>query len=1061
MAMASDTLPNAEYSLLVERDDGLGQLFDNQALLTPDSHAVVDGDQTVSYAELRSRVMHLACQLREHELLPEEPIGILVNPSVNDVISQLAVVYVGGSCVTLDPNLADELLESRLTILASRYLIVDSANEKRLSALRHFIFPEHEPLDGRPYEKGFNGLPVSTSLEHRTHLIHTSGTTSEPKAVQILARSILEVVYHFPFTPVSPEDAVAHVNNTSFDVSLMDIWAPLLRGARIVILPKNVLLDPVALEKTLEQFQVTVMATTAAVLNLVAVVHPSAFGRLKTCMTGGEVLQPSVVKKLLENGPPGQLINAYGPTECCAFALAHRVTLNDLNGTSISIGKPIGATKAFILDDSLCPVKDGEIGELYLGGPGVSRGYVNQPSKNTDSFLNVSNLDPSNKPMRLYRTGDFVKQGKSGDIYFVGRRDNQVKIRGFRIETEAVETALLKTGRFSEAVAFKADTSDHGTGGVLVAYAIPKFPSRETLTGVADRLKVMLPEYMIPRIELIDHFPLNSHDKVDRQKLVSMYKERAKSASLLSNGESSTVGRLRQLWGETLGLGITSFDDNDDFFLLGGTSLQAAVLIHRIRREFDAEISTLTLYDSSKLMELAIVIDNCKRGITTEKDERQLWLADTKLGESIPIPKKAPRDWRSDTEGRVFLTGATGFVGAFFLVQLLKMPDIHQVGCLVRALNVEIGLQRIRHALEKYQLWEDSLTAKLLVLPGNLEDDNLGFSPERFEEIADWASVVFHLGARVNYIQPYSVHRPANVIGTLNILRLVSTGRPKALHYSSSISCFGPTGLITGVSQVSEDGPMLPHLNALSYDHGYAQSQWVVEHMLRNLIARGFPVAIYRPGSVTGHTVSGVGNSDDFLCRLVNTCLEIGSYPVLPGQRKDVVPVDYVCNALLHISSSNKNLGKAYHIVPDASKYVSVTDTFELIEKCAERKIDPLPYQEWARRISGMPNSRLQPLQPMLEQKCYKGLTRWEMYENMPVYLTENTTHALEDYPGGGLICPDLDERLVKLYFAQWKAEQSRIDPLPVKQSRPCDEGTLVADKMGVKRRRRYSGVLY
>ncbi|KKZ61512.1 hypothetical protein EMCG_00591 [[Emmonsia] crescens] len=1012
---------SSEYNLLVQRGDGLGQLFDGQARRTPDAPAVVDGNCITTYAEIRLRSIHLACQLRKNEIALEEPIGIIVNPSVNDVITQMGVIYAGGSCVPLDPNLSDEQLESRLKRLNTKHLIVDGANENRLSAFRQLVVREDKPFDEMHCTELLPDLPVSTSLEHRTHLIHTSGTTSEPKAVQILARSVLEVVYHFPFAPLNTQDAVAHVNSTSFDVSLVDVWAPLLRGARIVLVSKNILLDPVALADTVKQFHVTVMATTSAVLNLAAVVYPSAFSGLKMCMIGGEVAQPSAVKTILENGPPGQLINAYGPTECCAFALAHRVTLDDIKESSISIGKPIGATSAFILDESLSPVKDGEVGELYIGGPGVSRGYVNNSQKNSESFLEINSLKKFDNSETVYRTGDFAKRGESGQIYFIGRRDNQVKIRGFRIELEAVETALLKTGRFSDAAAFKVDTSGRGTGGMLVAYAVPSLHSTDTLVGVADRLKIMLPEYMIPRIELIDQLPLNSHDKVDRKKLVTMYLERAQSQSELPSKHQESMTTICRLY------------------------------------EFDIDISTLTLYDNSTLIGLAVVIDSFRKGTFIEKDERQLWLADAKLGESITVPNKSPLNWRRDTEGRVFLTGATGFVGAFFLVQLLEMPDVHQVGCLVRASNVDTGFMRLRQILEKYKLWNDSFMTKLLILPGNLEDDNLGFSKERFEEIAEWASVVFHLGARVNYIQPYSVHRAANVIGTLNILRLVSTGRPKTLHYVSSISCFGPTGMITGASQVSEDGPLLPHLDALSYDHGYAQSQWVVEYMLQNLINQGFPVAIYRPGSVTGHTVSGVGNPDDFLCRLINTCLELGCCPLLPGQRKDVVPVDYVCSAILHISSSNKNLGKGYHIVPHALKYVSVNDTFELIARCANQNMEALPYSEWVEKLACKPTSRLKPLQPMLEQKYYKGLTRWEMYENMPIYSTENTDRALKDYPGG-LPCPPLDEQLVRLYLAQWESDKSQASRTRAKRPRSADDGILATEMMGVKQIRASSG---
>lgn len=1021
MPLLLDGSLTEEYDRIVDSNTGLGQLFLQQAQNSPHANAVIDGQYVLTYAELHLKALGLAIRLREKEgFQSAERTAILVAPGINDIIAQVAVLYAGGTCVPLDPSLPDQQAESRLDDVGAQYLIVDAKNEHRLAISQRVCIDDERLKYGDITH--FEGLPVLTTLSHRTHLLFTSGTSDKPKAVQILARSILQVVYHASFGPLNASDRVAHTNNTSFDASLFDIWIPLLRGAGIVIIPKSVLLNPFALAESIEHYKLTAMIALSAVFNLTAAACPSAFLGMKRLIIGGEAANIKAIRTVLKSGPPRQLVNAYGPTETCIFSLAHVVTLEDVRMGSVSIGKPIGNTFVHILDDSLLPVKDEQVGELFIGGAGVSPGYVNRASKNASSFVDLAGLSETGMPVRLYRTGDLVKRRKSGLIDYIGRQDNQVKIRGYRIELEAVETALLKTGCFSAVVALKIDSPREGAGSMLVAFAIPVLSEKRGQDDATEILKTLLPDYMVPRIQLIDKFPLNSHNKVDRRKLKDLILEQWHPRShLINSGSMDTTSRLEQTWLDILAIPNLRIDSEEDFLLLGGTSLQAAVLLHQIRQEFGTEISSSALYENSTLSALSDLINANKDSKVPVKDEKNHLLADSRLAEGLALPTgRLPQEWRADTEGRVLLTGATGFVGAHFLAQLLETPGVHQVGCLVRASNSVSGLLRIQKSLQKYQLWEELMASKLLVLPGILEDETLGLGQERFDQIADWASVVFHLGAHVNYTQPYSIHRPANVLGTLNVLRLAIHRRPKALHYVSSISAFGPTGWITGASHISEDESLIPHLEALSYDHGYAQSQWVVDQMLQNTIDRGFPVAIYRPGFITGSSTTGFNNPDDFLSRFMSACLQMGSYPLLPHQRKEFVPLDYVNSALLLISSSNKNLGRAYHLVPqDRSQSVDMLQTFDLVKRLGFPNLQGLPYSEWVRRLLKDSPERLKPLVPMLEEKVYKDLTRWELYQNMPIYGRENTNRALANAPHL-LEPPAFDEKLMKLYLRDW-----------------------------------------
>jgi amino acid adenylation domain-containing protein/thioester reductase-like protein len=1002
-----------EYDLAVCRNKGLGQLFYHQVQRDPNAIAIVNGKTSLTYKQLHCQALYIAHQLSQECLIIEEPVGIVVQHGISDVVAQLAIIYAGGSCATIDPTLPDSQIWDRLQRLNTRYILVDKENKARdlpfLAVIVEGYSTNHSP----------ETYPIATDLEHRTHLIHTSGTTNAPKAVQISARSILQVVFHAPFEPVRASDVVAHVNNSSFDVSLFDIWAPLLRGARIVVLDKTVLLDLPVMAEHINRFGITVMATTTALLNLAAATYPRAFAKLRVCFIGGEAANVGAIETIFNQGPPEMLINAYGPTECCVFCLAHCVTRKDVQAGSVSIGTPIGRTIAYIADDT---GRESDEGELWIGGAGVTRGYFNQPDQNAAAFTTIDGLvTASGEPVRLYRTGDIVSRRSDGQIDYIGRRDHQVKVRGFRIELGVVETALLNIGRFTEAVAMKIDHPQEGAGSMLVAYAVPiDEPHSSEIGNAVEVLKKILPGYMIPQIELIAKMPLNNHDKVDRKKLTELYCQRWKNLSPIEPQYASknTRSSLAQIWASILSCHSTPYGDTDDFFLLGGSSFHASMLIAQIRRIFGSQISLLALYDNSTLGSLTCLIQNSHgRQLETVRNESNIWIADTKIADNLECPQSPPVDWTLNTEGRVFLTGATGFVGAFMLAELLRLTHVRQVGCLVRAAHATVALQRLRDAIAKYDLWEDSFEAKLLVFPGLLEDEHLGLGQEHFHEMANWASVVFHLGARVNYTQPYSLHRPANTLGTLNVIRFACSGRTKGLHYISSISCFGPTGFVTGASVVEENESLLPHIEALNYDHGYAQSQWVVEQLIRRLLDRNFPIAVYRPGFITGHSETGACNPDDFFSRLILACREMGAYPQLPNQRKEFVPVDYVNSVILHIAKSLPSLGNVYHIVPPSRGLsIDMDATMALIGEAGGSPIRGMPYAEWIDLLAVNTPHGLQPLQPMLAEKVQGGMTRWELYENMPIYDTKNTANALADY-SGGLEFPVLGYSMMKKYL--------------------------------------------
>ncbi|SFB95633.1 thioester reductase domain-containing protein [Cupriavidus sp. OV038] len=270
-----------------------------------------------------------------------------------------------------------------------------------------------------------------------------------------------------------------------------------------------------------------------------------------------------------------------------------------------------------------------------------------------------------------------------------------------------------------------------------------------------------------------------------------------------------------------------------------------------------------------------------------------------------------------------------------------------------------------------------------------------------------------------------SLHRAANVAGTLHVLRFVASGRAKALHYVSSIAAFGPAGLLAPTKTLYEDDDLARHLPGLMFDMGYAASQWVADQLVTAAIRRGVPAAVYRPGFILGDSASGAGNRNDFVARLVRGCIAIGAYPHLPHQRKEIVPVDYVSAALLRIAADGSNLGRAYHLVPPReADQPDLLAFFGMLRACGY-PLQSLPYADWLQRLADsadLAGNPLRPLLPLLTEPVYGRLTRWEVYEGMPRYDATHTARALA--VAGGLAFPRLDRALMARYLDVWMGQR-------------------------------------
>ncbi|MFC0691406.1 amino acid adenylation domain-containing protein [Paraburkholderia humisilvae] len=1022
----------------------MDSIFRQQADRRPAAIAAVYGAQEISYLELDRRADRLAAYLSQHGIQLEEPIGILLEPGLDQVVCQLGILRAGGSCMPLDPGAPGERLEFMVDDLDVRMALTTAALAPRVAVPECVLI---EDQDAWPPFGTWDGIargnPVGTG--HRTHILFTSGTTGRPKAVEILARGVIRLAVDPHYISLGADDRIAAIANPTFDASLFEIWGALLNGGTVVMLPKQTFIDPHAFRHSLHVQRITSMFITATLFNQTVHACPDAFRGLRQLLVGGEALNPRTLRAVLDTAPPRRLVNGYGPTECTTFSLCHDITRDDVEGDAVPIGKPIDNTYVFVLDNALRPTPQGEIGEIHIGGDGLARGYWNRPELTAERFIEVRGL-VDGQALRLYKTGDLGSWQAGGTLHFHGRNDNQVKIRGHRIEIEEIELVLLASGLVRDAVVTVQQTELGDR--YLMAFVVPQHartaqdpsaaqtPPMQTHASHANNqlvryIESRLPVYMRPRITLVKMLPMNANGKVDRRALVERHRKQAGANEPAWRGPpesqgdrlqpGDTLAVLRAIWCRTLD--VEAANANDNFFSFGGDSLQAASLVLQISRQFNYPLPVRVLYDYPTPSSLAQYLDSRTEriGSFTTVDETTTWLADTVLPDDIrPLPGPLV-PWRSAGRGRVFMTGVTGFLGAFVLRDLCKLPGVSHIACLVRATSDGDALVRIRDNMTLYGVWEEAFADRLQPVAGDLAQADLGLGSVRFDDLANQIDVVFHLAAHVNYIQPYSAHKAANITGTTNILRFTTSGQSKPLHYVSTIAVFGPAGLLEPTPIVYEDEDLGDYLTGLKFDLGYSQSKWVTEQRVKEAQRRGIPVAVYRPGFIMGDSKTGAGNPDDFVARLIKGCIAIGSYPTLQRQGKEFIPVDFVSESLLRIASDDANLGYVYHLVPQhAERVVDLMGFFEILKQCGH-SLEALPYQQWVRRLiddRDLAKNALMPLVPMLAEPVYGQLTRWEVYEGMPVYDTRNTGRALAA-SGGTMVAP-LDRALLQRYLDYW-----------------------------------------
>ncbi|MBL8986311.1 MAG: amino acid adenylation domain-containing protein [Gemmatimonadetes bacterium] len=565
-------------------EDPAPRLFEAWVRRCPDAIAVEYDGVEVTYRELNARANRLARFLRARGIGPDVPVALCLPRGVDLIVAMLGTLKAGGAYVPLDPEhpaprQRHVLADTGAPLVLTTEALADSLGVD-IASRRFRLDADWDQVAGELPDD----LEPITGPEHLAYVIYTSGSTGKPKGVAVPLRAINRLVFETNYVDLAPADRVAQAASATFDAATFEIWGALLHGARVVGIPRDVSLDPARLVATLRERQVTILFLTTALFNQVARLIPDGFHHLRYLLFGGEAVDPKWVRAVLEAGGPTQLLHVYGPTECTTFATWWPVTEVSPDATTVPIGHPIANTVAHVLDAKREPVPLGVPGELYLGGDGLAREYLNQPEQTAARFV----PNPFG-PGRLYRTGDVVRRRPDGAIEFLGRVDFQVKIRGFRVELGEIEAALLEIPGIHEAVVMVRE--DVPGDRRLVGYyaADPSVAPASLRTTLRDRL----PGYMVPgALVPMPSLPLNVSGKVDRAALPPP--DHRVEAEPAVGPRTDLEGTVAAIWREVLRLDEVSVTDN--FFDVGGHSLLLIELHRRLLETFPEQVTVVQLF---------------------------------------------------------------------------------------------------------------------------------------------------------------------------------------------------------------------------------------------------------------------------------------------------------------------------------------------------------------------------------------------------------------------------------------------------------------------------------
>ena len=915
-------------------------LFEEQVEKTPNKVAIIFENQKLTYRELNEKANKLARFLLANDTNIGDVVSILLDKSIEMIISILGILKIGGTFLPIDVNYPNEridyiLKDSKSNILLTSQELVHKANDTV-----QVLYIEQDNSYFEQYDS--SNINIKYDVDNLAYIMYTSGSTGKPKGVMVTNKNVVRLVKNNKFIKFDSNENILQTGSIVFDACTFEIWGALLNGYKLFIMKKENLLDAFRLKEYLLKNNITTLWLTAPLFNQLCESDPYMFKNVTKLLTGGDVLSPKHINMVRKACPNLTVINGYGPTENTTFSCCF--TIDKEYNSSIPIGKPISNSTAYVVSASgkLCPI--GIPGELWVGGDGVSKGYLNNKELTDKNFIN----NPFDEGI-IYKTGDLVKWLPDGNIEFIGRIDNQVKVRGFRIELNEINKRILENSFIKEAfTTIKIEDNNKYICSYIVSNKSLEISDLKTY------LSRYLPSYMIPTYFIkMKKLPINQNGKVDKNLLPTNFEKNIntiKKDKPTTNEEKKLLEMFKKIL-NTEDIGIL-----DNFFDLGGDSLTAMKLqIEAISQNINITYSDIFNFPTVK--ELADSINLSKKHYKTsiqDFSEYDNLLKNNTLDKTIIC--------ENTVVGNILLTGVTGFLGAHILDSFIKKEN-GKIYCLIRGKSNMSAKERLYNVLHFYfeNKYDNLVDDRIIAVEGNVAYKNLGLNDTEYNLLGSNISTIIHSAALVKHYGVYKDFEETNVIGTQNIVTLAKQFNTKLLHIST-ISVSG-NNLAEGsnIDNNFDEEKTFDETNfyiGQNLDNLYVRSKFEAERIVFDAIEQGLSASVLRMGNLTSRFSEGKFQQNHFENAFVNrlkSFLQIGVFPKdLLNLYCEFTPIDCCGDAIINIASHfNKNY-TVFHLLNE--KHVYLDRLFNMLQEIGI-DIKLISYSEFSEIIKELLNN--------------------------------------------------------------------------------------------------------
>lgn len=896
-------------------DKTIAQLFEEQVEKTPDNIAVVFEDKKLTYRDLNEKANQLARFLLANNAKIEDKICIILDKSLEMIVSILGILKIGATFLPIDLNYPKERIDYIISDANASILLTTQNLINRATDTVKVLNVELDNCQFAQYPT--TNLNITFPSNNLAYIMYTSGSTGKPKGVMVTHKNVIRLVKNNKFITFEENERILQTGSIVFDACTFEIWGALLNGYQVFIIKKELLLDTNYLQHYVETNKITSLFITTQLFNQLVDLNIDIFTYISNVLTGGEAVSVKHMNMLNLYNKNINIIHCYGPTENTTFSTCYdvkKITYTD----TVPIGKPISNSTAYVVSpfNHLCPI--GVPGELWVGGDGVSMGYLNNEALTNEKFIK----NPFGEG-NVYKTGDLVKWLPDGNIEFIGRIDNQVKVRGFRIELSEIDNKILDFPKIKYSTTILNTINDEK---VICSYFVAE--EDININDLKDFLKKFLPTYMIPTYVLqMESFKMNINGKIDKKSLPTDFNV-LKPIKQIELPKNEYERNLLTIFNKILNIKDISVTDNLFDDLHGDSLIAMKIQVEALSQNINVAYSDIFKYPS--IRSLASHLENMKQDINNTNDFSNIDFS--KYNEILENNSlERPIEIVNTPINNLLLTGFTGFLGAHVLDSFIKKEN-GNIYCLIRSKNNVSAKDRLLNVLHFYfeDMYDKLVGNRIRVIEGDISLEHFGLSNEDYTSLGDHIDTIVHSAALVKHYGMYKDFENANITGTKNVVDFATKFGIKLLHVST-LSVSG-NNFADGANVDNHFGKDVDFGESNFYigqnlSGIYAKTKFIAEKIVLDaILSNSLNACILRMGNLTSRFSEGKFQQNHFENAFVNrfkSFLQIGYVPdYMLNLYAEFTPIDYCGDAIIEIAKHFNKKYTVFHLMNEKRVYL-------------------------------------------------------------------------------------------------------------------------------------------